>query len=141
MRSLVERRSPDRRLWATLGGLETAAPQLDTSGHVPTPQKAKAALTARPARSATLAAWLTPPSRLLGVRVVVVVMHVVMVVVMNVVVRVMMRVVMMMDRGGRGGFGRERSGGDGQRQRGAEEELLEHRLTFDSSFEPHLGEA
>ncbi len=68
------------------------------------------------------------------------VMVMVMVVVMRRVV-VVRRVVMMMDRSGRLGLCGERSGGDGKRQRGAQEELLEHRLTFDSSFEPRLGEA
>jgi len=67
-----------------------------------------------------------------------VVMMVVMVVMMMVVRRVVM---MMMDRSGRLGLRGERSGGDGERERGAQEELLEHWLTFDSSFEPRLGEA
>ena len=64
---------------------------------------------------------------------------VVMVVMMMVVRRVMM--MMMMDRSGRLGLRGERSGSDGERERGAQEELLEHWLTFDSSFEPRLGEA
>ena len=69
----------------------------------------------------------------------VVMMMMVMVVMMMVVVRRV--VMMMMDRSGRLGLRGERSGGDGERERGAQEELLEHWLTFDSSFEPRLGEA
>jgi len=58
-----------------------------------------------------------------------------------VVMMMVVRRVMMMDRSGRLGLRGERSGGDGERERGAQEELLEHWLTFDSSFEPRLGEA